>query len=310
MDDGLLLVGFSRGQVIALSTRANEKAEEKWSDSVHSSSLFGLAYSPILKRGATSGGGGIKIIDLTQDFVELKGEAISMDTSNDGRPHQIDWSPDGTILTVSTRSGYVYNFLAKMPMIYSHYGTNIAYLSSLREISVVDTVSKARPLTLTVNIEPTFNALGASHVAVGMNNRILYYRCLQDDVGKVAEQEYLGTVKSVCLNDKFAAVLSDSQVTLHMIEPVKGGGAQRKTFPERDDGSNSFKATAIALTNQFLIYGTDAGTVEFFYLTEWATLSGTELRHNCEIKAIYPNGQGTRVSGTGFSSRDIPHVCC
>jgi hypothetical protein len=37
-----------------------------------------------------------------------------MDTSEDGRPHQIDWSPDGTILTVSTRSGYVYNFLAKV----------------------------------------------------------------------------------------------------------------------------------------------------------------------------------------------------
>ena len=65
------------------------------------------------------------------------------------------------------------------------------------------------------------------------------------------------------------------------------------------------RAKAIALTAQFLIYGTDAGTVEFFYLTEWAMLSGAELRHNVGIKAIYPNGQGTRLvimdeNGDGF----------
>jgi WD repeat-containing protein 19 len=220
-EDGMLIVGFSRGQVVAMSTHADEVAEELFSRDVHNSSLFGMAYSPALRRGATAGDGGIKIIDLTNNFEELKGEAINMDTSEDGRPHMINWSPDGTILTVSTKSGYVYNFLAKMPMIFSHYNTNIAYLSSLCEISVVDTVSRSRPLTVTVDIEPTFNALGANHVAVGMNNRILYYRCVAGDTEKVGEQEYLGTVAKVCLNDRFAAVLSDSQVTLHLIEPVK-----------------------------------------------------------------------------------------
>ena len=60
-----------------------------FSRDVHSSSLFGMAYSSVLKRGATAGDGGIKIIDLSNDFEELKGEAINMDTSDDGRPHMI-----------------------------------------------------------------------------------------------------------------------------------------------------------------------------------------------------------------------------
>ena len=163
-------------------------------------------------------------------------------------------------------------------MIHSHNTTNIAYLSSLREISVVNTVSRLKPLSVPVGMEPTFVGLGGGHVAVGMNNRIMYYRCDAEDVGKVGEQDYVGTVEAVKLNDKFTAVLSDQQVTLHLIEPVKGGGPQRKTFPERDDDGGSYKrATAIALTAQFLIYGTDAGTVEFFYLTEWAMLSGAEV---------------------------------
>ncbi|GMH58387.1 hypothetical protein TrST_g1003 [Triparma strigata] len=293
----LLLIGFSRGQVVALNTKENEVAEELWSGRVHSSSLFGMAYSDSLNRGATAGDGGIKIIDMQGgEYKELKGEAISMDTSEEGRPHQIDWSPDGTILTVSTRSGYVYNFLAKMPMIHDHNGTNVAYLSSLREISVVDTVSRARPQAVPVHMEPTFTALGVGHVAVGMNNRIMYYRYGPDDTDKVGEQDYVGTVESVRLNDKFAAVLSDNQVTLHLIEPVKGGGPQRKTFPEREDDGGSYKcATALALTSHFLVYGTDSGTVEFFYLTEWAMLGGAELRHSCGIKSVYPNAQGTRL---------------
>jgi len=82
--DGFLLVGFSRGQVVALSTHTNEVSDEMWSKSVHSHSIFGVAYSSVLKRGATAGDGGVKIIDMNNDFKELKEEAISMDTSDDG----------------------------------------------------------------------------------------------------------------------------------------------------------------------------------------------------------------------------------
>jgi len=190
------------------------RCSQLWSQRVHAESLFGLAYSPVLQRAATAGDGGVKIIDMANGaFRELTAEAIAMDTSDDGRPHLLQWSPDGQILTVSTRSGYVYNFLAKMPMIHSHYGTTVAYLSSLREIAIADTLVKGRPVAVTVGIEPTFTGLGKHHVAAGMNNRILYYRSTPDDLSKVSEQEYMGKVAEVCMNDRFAAVRSDEQVS-------------------------------------------------------------------------------------------------
>jgi len=179
-----------------------------------------------------------------------------------------------------------------MPSLHSHYNTNCAYLSSLREISFVDTLTKQRPVIISVAIEPTFCALGSSHIAVGMNNRILYYQI--SDSSLTNEQEYLGTVVDCKCNDRFAAILSDGQITLHLIEPVKGGGPQRKTFPDRDDGSYK-KATCVSLTDMFLIFGTESGTVEFFFLNEWAMLTSAELRHNNPISKIYPNQIGTRL---------------
>lgn len=65
-----------------MNTKENQVAEELWSGRVHESSLFGMAYSDSLNRGATAGDGGIKIIDMQGgEYKELKGEAISMDTS-------------------------------------------------------------------------------------------------------------------------------------------------------------------------------------------------------------------------------------
>lgn len=58
---------------------------------------------------------------------------------------------------------------------------------------------------------------------------------------------------------------------------------------------NFSRITCIALTDKFLYYGTEAGTVEIFYLIEWTLLSGSELRLDSSIKALYPNHNGTRV---------------
>jgi WD repeat-containing protein 19 len=61
---GHLLVGFSRGQVVALNTSDSAVSEELWSQRVHAESLYGLAYSPALQRCATAGDSGVKIIDM------------------------------------------------------------------------------------------------------------------------------------------------------------------------------------------------------------------------------------------------------
>ena len=45
-------------------------------------------------------------------------------------------------------------------------------------------------------------------------------------------QEYLGTVTELRLNDKYTAILSEGQITLHVIEQdQQAGKLQRKIFP-------------------------------------------------------------------------------
>ncbi len=76
------------------------------------------------------------------------------------------WTDDGQILTVATQSGTLLNYLAKIPNIVDPCGMRVAYLSSLREMSVADTSGDTPPLVLPVSVEPSFVALGPLHVAV------------------------------------------------------------------------------------------------------------------------------------------------
>ena len=252
-----------------------------------------FAYNPQMKRVATCGEDGVRIIDLS-DFKELKADHIPREDLEDGRVTNVRWSPDGQILTVSTSSGNLYNFLAKMSVLHATYKSSIAYLSSLREISIVDAIRRSRPTEVSLRLEPAVIAVGAWHVAAGMNNRVYYHRIGAVDGGDnsatVREQEYPGTVREVQLNANYAVVMADSTAHLHPIEPTESGKQDQKTkiFPIREEGAFAH-ITCISLTDNFLYYGTQAGTVEAFFLHDWIALPGVELRLDNAIKAIYPN---------------------
>lgn len=219
----------------------------------------------------------------------------------------MSFTSDGQILTVATQGGIIQNFLARMPMIYDHYNTYVAYLSSLRELSVVDVLGRDAPIHIAVSIEPSFVTIGPRHVAVGMNNRVWYYRCdgtANDSL--VNEQQYLGRVTSVKLSRDYAGVLCDGKASLHLIEPGSGANVdlqeeQGKVFSStsggRDERNNEI--SSIAITKDFFIYATANGTgaIHIFYLVEWKFLEGCSYRHDdgVGIGQIVPNRDGTRV---------------
>lgn len=292
--ENLALVGFSGGYLVAVSTSANALGEEKFCMKFHPTAMTNFAYNPQLKRVATAGDDGIHIVDV-RDFKELKGDFISHEDIENGRVTYLAWTPDGQILTVATSAGNVYSFLAKMSVLFAVSKATVGYLSSLREISIVDAVKRSRPVDVTIKLEPAFIALGARHVAAGMNNRVYFHRIAGgSNAGPINEQEYVGVVKEVRLNDEYAAVLTDSKVILHVIEPPANQPIKTRTFPSREEGSYS-KITCMALTDDFLFYGTEAGTVEMFYLSEWTLLSGVELRLDNPVRKVYPNSNGTRI---------------
>ena len=296
-DDNLLMIGFTLGHLQVVSTDPRQVGEEKFVGKFHPVNMLTFAYNTHLKRAATTGDDGVRIVD-TREFKEIKSDYISPEDLEDGRVTDLAWSPDGQILTVGTSSGNVYNFLAKMSVLHATYKTNAAYLSSLREVSVVDAVKRTRPIDITLKLEPSIIALGAKHVAAGMNSRVYYHRIAPRDKGGegavVSEQEYVGTVREVRLNATFAVVLTDGKATLHPIEASPSSAKQTMTFPTREEGPYG-RITCVALTDEFLYYGTEAGTVESFYLAEFCMLPGLELRIDNAVKQIYPNNMGTRV---------------
>lgn len=201
------------------------------------------------------------------------------------------YTSDAQILTVATLGGIVQNFLSRMPNIYDHHKTSVAYLSSLREVSVVDMANKGNTVSVKVEIEPSFISLGPAHVAVGMNNRVWYYSYGKDDEDVlVNEQEYLGSVTCVRLNKEFSAVLCEGKVTVHTIERGGQGSHESIVFPEKMGDGSVIKS--VSLVMDFLIYGTQSGNLEYFYLKDWATLNGSSFRHMESIVDIFPNPQG------------------
>eukprot|EP01035_Chromulina_nebulosa_P018174 gene18174-23832_t len=104
VDENLLLVGFSSGTLLLVSTGEKDLGEEKFAIRFHNNSLIAFSYNPILKRFASAGDDGVRIVDI-KDFKESEGDFISRKDLEDGKVNSLSWSPDGQILTVSTLSG-------------------------------------------------------------------------------------------------------------------------------------------------------------------------------------------------------------
>ena len=97
-----------------------------------------------------------------------------------------------------------------MATIVDAYGPRVAFMSSLREVTVLDTAGDADSLCIPVSVEPAVLAIGAAAVAVGMNNRVWYYRLAAAGRaapagGLIADRDYVGTVDEVRLGTAHAA---------------------------------------------------------------------------------------------------------
>jgi WD repeat-containing protein 19 len=275
--DGYLLIGFSEGWVVVISTHLREIGEELFSGRFHKDSLEDIACSVAAQRAASAGGNSIKLIDM-QGWKEQKTEWASVDAAH-GPIESLAWTSDGQLLTAATRSGHLYTFLARVATIVDAHGPRVAYMSSLREVSVLDTTGEAETLTIPVSVEPAVLAIGASHVAIGMNNRVWYYRLVAGGRGAPAgslimDRDYVGTVDEVRLGASHAAVLCGGKVYVHAVEPgaaaaggnsVPAGRTDMKTLPERD-AEGSGNATCIAIAGDFLFYGTSGGKMHMFNL--------------------------------------------
>ncbi len=182
--DGYMMVGFSKGYVIAISTHMKEIGEELQSIKLHDAALTDLVYSSQLNKLASCAEDGVRVLDM-QDWKELKSEGRTF-TAEEGVPEKLEWTRDGQILTVATSEGNVYNYLMSIPVLSNFYQQRLGYLSSLKNVTVIDVSAPDQPgLSVEVDVEPNFMAVGPAHVAVGMNTHVYFYSCTRQDAGYV-----------------------------------------------------------------------------------------------------------------------------
>uniref|UniRef100_A0A8C9BC88 WD repeat domain 19 n=2 Tax=Phocoena sinus TaxID=42100 RepID=A0A8C9BC88_PHOSS len=288
--DGYILIGFSRGIFVVISTHIREIGQEIFQARDHKDSLTSIAVSQTLNKAATCGDNCIKIHDLA----ELKDmyAIINLDDENKGLG-TLSWTDDGQLLALSTQRGSLHVFLTKLPVLGDACSTRIAYLTSLLEVTIANPVEGELPVTVSVDVEPNFIAVGLYHLAVGMNNRAWFYVLGENAVKKLKDVEYLGTVASVCLHSDYAAALFEGKVQLHLIESeMLDTQEERETrlFPAVDD---KCRILCHALTGDFLIYGTDTGVIQYFYIEDWQFVN--DYRHPVSVKKIFPDPNGTRL---------------
>jgi len=205
---------------------------------------------------------------------------------------RLEWTQDGQVLSCSSMNGEVHNFLASLPIINDSFETRLVYLTSLLELSVLDVLTDETSKIM-IETEPAFVALGSMHVAVGMNNQAWFYRV--DPVNgtiRVNQRDYLGTVEEVKLNDRYAAVLSEGRVQVHVIESGEDPGEEEDLlFPDK---GHSNDISCVGLTQSFLMFGTKRGSIHYFYLEDKTLVN--EYRHeDGDIRSLHPNVAGTRM---------------
>ncbi|XP_071599813.1 WD repeat-containing protein 19 isoform X2 [Heliangelus exortis] len=212
--DGYIMIGFSRGCFVVISTHRSEIGHEIFQAHNHKNNLSSIAISQALNKAASCGDNCIKIHELS-DLQEIYA-IIHLDDESKG-VDQISWTDDGQLLAASTRRGSLHVFLTKLPILGDTCSTRIACLTSLLEVTVANHVERELPVRVSVEVEPSFVAIGVYHLAVGMNNRAWFYALGENNVKKLKDMEYLGTVASMHLNSDYAAALFEGKVQLHMI---------------------------------------------------------------------------------------------
>jgi WD repeat-containing protein 19 len=181
------------------------------------------------------------------------------------------------VLTVGTANGLLVTYLASLPSVLAAAGTKHAALTSLGEMTVHD-VSAHSSTLVRVDCEPSFCSLGPRHLAVGVNNQVMFYAYDTTPGQLVNTRSYLGGVHAVCLNDTHAAVLTDGRVLVHTIEDAdKGAGADMCL--SHPGAVRPEPITCMALSHHFLVTATGSGSVCYHMVQDGTLATVNEYRH-------------------------------
>lgn len=216
--DGYVLLGFAMGYIVAISTHPREVGQELWQVKNHRDSLSAIAVCTEMQLIASCGDNNIKIHSMSnlQETVKV------LNLSDQAGVKNIDWSSDGQLLAATTTQGAINVFITQLYSLFAICPTKIAILSSLAEVSLYQFTDKIKqlPNVITLEIEPSFLAVGPFHLACGMNNHIWFYdlgKSVTDTALLIGDREYVAEIKEVILNGDYCAILHGGCIMLHSV---------------------------------------------------------------------------------------------
>lgn len=215
----------------------------------------------------------------------------------------LDWTSDGQLLAAVSSTGTIHVYLSQLKILGDNYGTSLAFLSSLLEVTVFNVHEDVQDsvMIVRIEIEPSRIAIGPFHLAVAMNNKIWFYCLTGTEIMNLLtnEREYVGIVRNVKLNGSYVAVqFTNGTLQLHPIEQskVEGSSEPRDVFvyPDANDASvKKSNVTSLCLTTDFLIYSLANGQVLYFVIEDWNSV--VIYRHSFGVQTIEANLNGTRL---------------
>ncbi|KAF4682858.1 hypothetical protein FOZ60_010041 [Perkinsus olseni] len=305
--DERLCIGYSGGQVVVTPTSGDEIGQEVFRCKP-ASSLDALSLCSIPSKAggfsvlwaAVAGDGCIKIIDLRDCREETESTINYEDDDEAGVVSNLTFSRGGQTITFNVSTGCVYSYLARLPLMFEARGNSVAWLSSLREITVTEIVDgkqrsgkNAEKVKIECEVEPAIIGVGPRQIAAGAGRRV-YYHSLRD--GQKTEREYPAKVEAVELSQSHAAVLAEGKMW--------GSPAVTVLPAEGSKGDDGVKILSMRMTPQdILIYSTSGKELVHYDVEERCPIN--EYRHTESILAVYPNSLG----GTYTAFLDAKGCC-
>ncbi|KRY32204.1 WD repeat-containing protein 19 [Trichinella spiralis] len=282
-DDKSIIFGFQKGQTVLMSVRQSTMGQELFSIQDFQNYFCGLFVNSISNKVIVAG-----------DFREMSRladiKAVLNLESNEKRLQKLSCSDDGQILVFSTDAACVHVYLIHLVSLWASSGNTLAYLSSLSEITVRTQFPKENIMTYEVKIEPSIIAVGFEYFAVGINNKVLYYKMCQKACELLAETDYLGTVKMILLNNEKAFVLCDGKLVIHPVGHSMVTEQNCLIFPKF---ANKERINCISLSADYVAYVTDTGLIVFLFFDSFEPL--TVLKHSIGIESIATQPKGVKA---------------
>lgn len=290
--DGLILLGFSNGHLVVISTNPKDVGQELWQVKNHRDNLAAIALSNEVDMVASCGDNCIKM-HSTKNLQETTKILTLPDQAKN-----LAWSSDGQLLAVSTQQGAISVFVTQMQTMCSISAPRVALMTNLTEVTLFHYSPaekvKQLPNLISLEIEPTFIALGACHFACGMNNHVWFYdlgRLVTDIPIALGDREYMSEINAVAMNGDFCAAHCGGQIILHAID--SSASQDPIIFPDEIVGMQENVIICMALTNYFLCFATDLGNIVHFSLEQWAVV--VKYRHEMGVKQIFPDLDGNKL---------------